>query len=147
MMIDKKWIGYETPSSVIPVEAGRLKFFAKAIGETDPVYIDEAAAAAAGYSALPAPPTFLFSAELDSGVLFDRLDQLGVDKRKMLHGQQKFEYLAPIVAGDTITVRSKVANIYDKKDGALEFIEVESIATNQTDQNVARIFSTVVVRH
>ena len=46
---------------------GRLRFFAKAIGETDPVYTDDAAARDAGYPDLPAPPTFLFAAELDAG--------------------------------------------------------------------------------
>lgn len=65
-MIDRKWIGHELPPSVLPIERSRLQFFAKAIGETDPVYTDAAAARDAGYPDLPAPPTFLFAAELDS---------------------------------------------------------------------------------
>ena len=47
-MIDHRHIGYASPPFTTPVERGRLKFFAKAIGETDPVYVDEAAAQAAG---------------------------------------------------------------------------------------------------
>ena len=58
-MIAKKWIGHELPDSVMTIERSRLQFFAKAIGETDPVYTDVAAARAAGYADLPAPPTFL----------------------------------------------------------------------------------------
>ena len=54
-MLDKNLIGHEFPSFTAEVEKGRLKFFAKAIGETDPIYTDEAAALAAGYRALPAP--------------------------------------------------------------------------------------------
>ena len=57
-MIDKKHIGRTTKPQTVDVEKGRLRFFAKAIGETDPVYTDEAAAKAAGYKSLPAPPTF-----------------------------------------------------------------------------------------
>lgn len=146
-MIDKKWIGHELGSSVLPIERGRLKFFAKAIGETDPVYTDEAAARDAGHADLPAPPTFLFAAELDSGALFALLERLDVPLGRVLHGEQRFEYLAPVVAGDTVMISSRVDNIYDKKNGALEFIEIESRAVNQHGTPVARLHSVTVVRH
>ena len=80
-MIDRSHIGRELAPSVLDVEKGRLRFFAQAIGETDPVYTDETAARAAGYPALPAPPTFLFAAELDSRTVVSMLDVLGVDPR------------------------------------------------------------------
>lgn len=146
-MIDKKWIGHELGSSRLPIERSRVKYFAKAIGETDPVYTDEAAARDAGYADLPAPPTFLFAAELDSGVLFSLFDLLGVPLGKVLHGEQRFEYLAPVVAGDTVTVRSRIADLYDKKNGALEFIEIESQAVNQHGTPLARLRSVTIVRH
>ena len=146
-MVDKKWIGHEIGSSVLPVERGRLKFFAKAIGETNPVYLDESAARAAGYADLPAPPTFLFTAELDSGAMFGLLERLGVPIRKVLHGEQSFEYLGPIVAGDTVTVTSRVKDIYEKKGGALEFIETESQVANQRGEPVGRLRSLTVVRN
>ena len=57
-MLDKDFIGHSFPAFEADVEKGRLKFFAKAIGETDPVYTDEAVARERGYRALPAPPTF-----------------------------------------------------------------------------------------
>ncbi|MBL8530624.1 MAG: MaoC family dehydratase N-terminal domain-containing protein, partial [Hyphomonadaceae bacterium] len=72
-MIDRSWIGRELGQAVLPIEAGRLKFFAKSIGEANPIYSDEAAARAAGYAALPAPPTFRFAASLDSGGVFQML--------------------------------------------------------------------------
>ncbi|KAI3604130.1 Acyl dehydratase (plasmid) [Cupriavidus necator H850] len=146
-MIDKKWIGHEVGSSVLPIERGRLKFFAKAIGETNPIYIDEAAARAAGYADLPAPPTFLFSAELDSGATFGLLDLLGVPVAKILHGEQSFEHLEPVVVGDTVTVSSRVKDIYEKKGGALEFLDIESQVTNQRGASVARMRSLIVVRN
>jgi acyl dehydratase len=146
-MIDKKWIGHELPASVLTVERSRLRFFAKAIGETDPVYTDLAAARDAGYPDLPAPPTFLFAAELDSGAGFRLVEQLQIPIAKLLHGEQGFRYHLPVCAGDVVTVRSRVADIYDKKNGALEFVVKESRATNQRDELVAELRSVLVCRH
>ncbi len=66
-MIDKKFIGHRFAMHAATVESGRLRFFAKAIGGTDPVYFDEDAARAAAYRALPTPPTFLFCLNLVEG--------------------------------------------------------------------------------
>jgi hypothetical protein len=100
-MIDRKWIGYETPASELALDRTRLRFFAKAIGETDPIYTDPAAARTAGYADLPAPPTFLFAAELDSGAIDTLLGQLDIPLRKLLHGEQSFTYHRAACAGDT----------------------------------------------
>ena len=146
-MIDKKWIGHELPASELPIERSRLQFFAKAIGETDPVYSDVHAARAAGYADLPAPPTFLFAAELDSGAAFGLLEDLGIPIAKLLHGEQSFDYHRTACVGDTVTVRSIVTDIYDKKNGALEFIVKTSRATNQRQELVAELRTTLVCRH
>ncbi len=146
-MIDRKWIGHQGPESVLPIERSRLKFFAKAIGETDPIYTDEAAARAAGYPDLPAPPTFLFAAELDSGASFEMIDQLQIPLAKLLHGEQGFSYFRPACVGDTVTVRSTITDIYDKKNGALEFVVKVSQATNQHGEKVAELRSVIVCRH
>ncbi|MCR6475115.1 MaoC family dehydratase N-terminal domain-containing protein [Variovorax sp. LT1R20] len=146
-MIDKKWIGHELPASVLPIERTRLQFFAKAIGETDPVYTDAAAARDAGYADLPAPPTFLFAAELDSGASNQLLDDLQIPLSKLLHGEQSFSYHRPACVGDTVTVRSTISDIYDKKNGALEFVVKTSRATNQRDELVAELRTVIVCRH
>lgn len=146
-MIDRKWIGHELPASVLPIERSRLQFFAKAIGETDPVYTDPAAARDAGYPDLPAPPTFLFAAELDSGAAFALVEALGIPIAKLLHGEQSFTYHAAACAGDTVTVRSIVSDVYDKKGGALEFVVKTSRAVNQRGELVAELRSVLVCRH
>ena len=145
-MIDKHWIGHRLGASVLPLERSRLKFFAKAIGETDPIYTDEAAARAAGYTDLPAPPTFLFAAELDSGATDRLLADLGVPIANILHGEQGFTYHRPACAGDVVTVESTIADLYDKKGGALEFIVRTSRAVNQRDELVAEMRTVIVVR-
>ena len=146
-MIDRKWIGHELPPSVLPIERSRLQFFAKAIGETDPVYTDAAAARDAGYPDLPAPPTFLFAAELDSGASDQLLTDLQIPLSKLLHGEQSFSYHRPACVGDTVTVRSTISDIYDKKNGALEFVVKTSRATNQRDELVAELRTVIVCRH
>jgi acyl dehydratase len=146
-MIDRKWIGHEMPPSVLPIERSRLQFFARAIGETDPIYTDVAAARAAGYPDLPAPPTFLFAAELDSHAAYRLIEDLQIPLAKLLHGEQSFTYHRAACVGDTVTVRSTVSDIYDKKNGALEFVVWTSYATNQRDEVVAELRSVFLCRH
>jgi acyl dehydratase len=146
-VIDKKWIGHETAESVLCIDRTRLCFFAKSIGETNPIYTDLAAAQAAGYRDLPVPPTFLMAAELDSGVAFQLVEDLGIPVAKLLHGEQGFVYHASICAGDTVTVRSKVTDIYDKRNGELEFVTKLSTVTNQHGQLVAELRAVLVCRN
>ena len=146
-MIDKRWIGHEYPASVLPLERTRLRFFAKAVGETDPVYTDPAAARDAGYADVPAPPTFLFAAELDSGIVDRLLADLKIPVARLLHGEQGFTYHRAACAGDTITVRSKITEIYEKKGGALEFVVKTSRALNQREELVAELRTVLVCRN
>ena len=80
-MIDRKFIGHTMPTFEVLVEKGRLRFFAKATGQTDPVYTDEAAACTAGHPALPVPPTFLFCLEMESPDPAAIRNLLGMDYR------------------------------------------------------------------
>lgn len=146
-MIDKKFIGYQLKPSSLNMDRTRLQFFAKAIGEQDPVYTDPAAAQAAGYPDLPAPPTFMFAAELDSGANNQLLMDLDIPLTKLLHGEQSFRYFKPVCAGDTVNVQSTITDIYDKKGGKLEFVVKDSRATNQKDELVAQMRTVLVVRH
>ncbi len=146
-MIDRNLIGHELPPSTLPIERGRLRFFARATGETDPVYTDLEAARAAGYPDLPAPPTFLFSAELDSRAAFTLLDLLKVPLANVLHGEQGFTWYRPVCAGDTVTVQPRITDIYDKKGGALEFVVKVAEARNQRNELVAELRSVIVCRH
>ncbi len=146
-MIDKKWKGHVLPASAMTLDRGRLRFFAKAIGETAPEYTDVQAAQALGYADLPAPPTFLFGAELDSGATDELLALLDVPIARLLHGEQSFTFHQSACAGDTITVRSEIGDIYDKKNGALEFVVKSSRAINQRRELVAEMRTVLVVRN
>ena len=146
-MVDRKWIGHALPPSVLPIERTRLQFFAKATGQTDPIYLDREAARKAGCPDLPAPPTFLFAAELDSGASERLLQDLEVPLERVLHGEQDFTYHRAACVGDTVTVRSCIEDIYDKKGGALEFVVKQSRAMNQNDELVAVMRTVIVCRN
>jgi acyl dehydratase len=146
-MLDKKKIGHEFSSFTVDIEKGRLRFFAKAIGETNPIYTDEKAAQSAGYRTIPAPPTFMFSVDLEGPELLPVLKLLDLDIGRILHGSQEFEYLGQIYAGDRITQQSKIVDIFDKKGGALEFVVQESTYTNQNDELVGKAQQTLVYRN
>ena len=146
-MIDHRHIGYASPPFTTPVERGRLKFFAKAIGETDPVYVDVAAAQAAGHPTLPVPPTFLFCLEMDRPAPYGWFDDLGIELPKVLHGAQGFRYHRMAYAGDELTFDSRVTDIYDKKGGLLEFVVQDNRISNQRGELVAEFTRTLVIRH
>ena len=65
---------------------------------------------------------------------------------RILHGEQGFTYRKTVIAGDTVTVRSRIADIYSKKNGALEFIVKEASAVNQHGETVAELRTVIVVR-
>lgn len=130
----------------VEVERGRLRFFAKSIGETDPAFTDRQAATAAGHRDLPVPPTFFFSLELESPDPFAYVSELGVDLRHVLHGEQTFEYLAMAYAGDTLVLQPRIVDVFSKKGGALEFV-VKQTDVTRGDELVARSSSTLVVRN
>ena len=146
-MIDKRFIGHVMPTFSAVVEAGRLRFFAKATGQTDPLYSDEAAARAAGHPGLPVPPTFLFCLEMESPDPAAIRNLLGMDYRSLLHGEQGFTYHAMAYAGDTLAFEQRIEDIYDKKGGALEFVVRTTRVTNQHQQLVAELRCVTVIRN
>ena len=146
-MIDKNLIGYDFETVNLPVEEGRLRFVAKAIGEKNPIYSDLEAAKLAGHHSLPAPPTFEFMLEVDAVDLQDLVQLFGCNLGQLLHGEQGFVYHAPVYAGDRISVNKKVVDIYDKKNGKLEFILTKNDFINQDGIKVAETTTNYVIRN
>ncbi len=144
-MLDRSRIGYAFPPFQVQLEKGPLRLFAKAIGETDPVYIDEAAAAAAGYRSLPMPPTYPFCLGKDIPDPFDTLHLFDLDFSDVLHGEQSFLYHAIVCAGDTLVGQKRVVDVYDKKNGTLEFIEVKTDFRDQSGRLVCETTQTIVI--
>lgn len=134
------------PPVTVDVERGRLRFFSKAIGETDPVYLDAEAAKAAGHRDLPVPPTFFFSLGLEAPDPFGYLDALDIDLRRVLHGEQSFTYHALAYAGDRLTLQERIVDVYTKRGGALEFV-VKQTEVTRSGEPIADVRSVIVVRN
>jgi acyl dehydratase len=135
MTIDpQEHIGVVSEPRIVEVERGFLKFFAKATGESNPIYFDEEAARAAGHPDILMPPTYMFSLQLSApaarGDVFDPVNGVGVDMRRVLHGEEAFTYHHPVYAGDRLELVTTTTDIYDKKGGALQFIVQETTCTN-----------------
>jgi hypothetical protein len=132
-VIDRKYIGQVFEPHTVEVEKGRLRFFLKAIGETKPT------------DAIP--PTYFFSLEMEKPEPFDWLLAMGVHLGSVLHGEQSFTYYQMVYAGDKLTFESRIADIYEKKNGALEFIVRETAVKNASGALVAELRCVIVVRH
>lgn len=146
-MIDQSQIGKVFSSHTFTVEAGRLACFARAIGETNPHYSDEATAIAAGFPALPVPPTFLACLEMSTPNPMGWFDEIGAELARILHGEQSFRYHKMAFAGDRLKFEKQLTDIYSKKGGALEFIVVKTTVTNQHGELVAELQATVIQRN
>lgn len=148
MYIDKA-AALARPISSMPftVERGRLRFFAKATGQADPVYSDLVAARAAGHRDLPVPPTFLSnSLELELPDPLGWLAELGGDLTRTTHAQQEFTYHALAYAGDELVLHRDVVDVYTKKGGALEFV-VKRTVVRREDDKISEALFTIVLRH
>lgn len=146
-MPDQSLIGRSLGVTTAELEKGRLRFFAKSIGETDPVYTDEAAAQAAGYPSLPMPPTFLFCLEREGRDTDHVIEDIyGFDLGRILHGEQSFIYHRMAFAGDVLTFDARVVDVYEKKGGALQFVVAQTRVTNQRGEHIADVLSSTVQR-
>ena len=128
------------------VEKQRLRFFAKATGQTDPIYFDEQAARENGHPSILAPPTFLTVVGHEQEKPYKYITDLGIDFGKILHAGQTYKYHKPVYAGDVITMESQIVDLYEKKNGALQFIEFQSTYANQDNIMVAESLATLVAR-
>ena len=147
-MVDQSAVGRGFTPVTARVEPGRLRYFLNTLDERNPVYRDEQVALAEGYSAIPVPPTYLFCLEMmDAERPFEFLTELKIDLARVLHGEQRFTYHAPVVVGDTLTFTSRVSDVADKKGGAMTMVVVETRVINQHGAHVADSARTIVVRN
>lgn len=129
------------------VERGRLRFFARTIGLTDPIYFDVEAARRAGHRDLPVPPTFLGnSLELELPNPLGWLAELGGDLTKTTHAEQVFTYHAMAYANDHLVFHRRIVDVYTKKSGALEFV-VKQTDIRREAEVLAEILCVIALRH
>lgn len=140
-------VGSALAAQTVTVEPGRLRAFARAIGETNPVFLDEQAARAAGHASIAVPPTYLFCMEmLDAERPLAWLEEQGVNLLHILHGEQRFVYDRVATAGESLRFEPVLKDAYEKKGGALKFFVKETTVTDAQQRRVAVLTTTIVVR-
>ena len=137
-------VGTEWPATEYEVGREKIREYATAIGADNPVHHDRDAAVAAGFRDIVAPPMFcvVYSARAMGPGVFD--PEVGINFATMVHGGQEFVWGEPVCAGDEITTRAEVSEIYEK-DGK-GFYVFESVSTNQDGDEVVRATWTNIVR-
>ncbi|GAA4306000.1 MaoC family dehydratase N-terminal domain-containing protein [Actinomadura luteofluorescens] len=143
MALNRDFIGRSFPPSE-PYEVSRVKIreFADAIGDRNPIYRDREAAKAAGYPDVIAPPTFPIVVSLGNPGLAD--PDLGLNYAMVVHGEQRFEYTRPLRAGDVITCTSTITEI--RSIGNNEKMVVETEIATVEGEPVCKSYNTIVER-
>jgi acyl dehydratase len=156
-MADTDLIGKKLPKSTIVIERGPVARFAEAVLNTDPIYSSATAAAAAGLSAVPAPPTFTFIAgywgalaelqpepDPDAVNLADLLADLRKDGGLLLHGEQEFRYHQPVVVGMTLHSSGVVENISVKEGKGGATMTAVNVRTDLVDDAGAPVVTQIM---
>ena len=144
MPVETKAVGKTFDPAVYAVGREKIKEYALAVGETNPLHLDPQAARDAGYADVVAPPMFavVYSAPAMGPAIFD--PEVAMNFALMVHGGQEFVWGKPVVAGDEITTKVTLKDISVRDDKA--FYVFESVSTNQDGDEVAIGTWTNIVR-
>lgn len=132
------------PEGPYVVTAADIAAFAAAVGASDPIHTDPAAARAAGYPGVVAPPTMAVTYEQRTSRAYVADPEAGIDFSRVVHGEETFTHHRPIVAGDELTGQVTVDNI--RQAGGHSMITVRTELTDGSGAPVTSCLSTIVVR-
>jgi acyl dehydratase len=143
--LDQSFVGRTYPPTA-PYEVGREKVreFANAVGASDDAHRDLAEAKARGYRDLVAPPTFSIVLTTAAGRQVIDDPALGLDFSRVVHGEQRFRYARPIVAGDKLTCVCVVEEINSR--AGMDFITTRTEVSTVHGEPVVTAWSKLVVR-
>ena len=134
--VDATAKGKTYPPYEYEVGKEKIREYAQAVGEDNPIYFDREAAKAAGFRDVVAPPMFavVYSGGAIGPPMFD--PEVGIDFALLVHGGQEFVWGEPVCSGDTISTVVEVKDIYDRP--GMGFYVFESVSTNQDGAEVVR---------
>lgn len=132
------------PTAPYLVGREKVREFARAVFATSPLNFDPEAARASGYSDVVAPPTFPVVIQESTLAQLLAEPDAGIDFSRVVHGDQRFTYTRPIVAGDELTATLAVTSI--KSLGGHSMVTAESTIVDPTGAHVVTAISTLVVR-
>jgi len=145
MALNADFVGRSYPPSE-PYLVGREKVreFARAIGVTDPLSFDTEAARSRGYADVVAPPTYAIRLSLAAVETVAIDPELGLDYTRVVHGDQRFEYARPIVAGDELICQVTIDGI--RSVAGNDMITTRADITTTAGEHVVTSYSVLVAR-
>lgn len=148
LQIDKRVIGKEYPPYVVTVERGKIKEFARAIGDLNPLYMDDRVGAASEWGDIIAPVTFATTFRDETADTNVLLKDLGTDISRLLHGEQEIEVHRQLKPGESYLCRTKILDIQEKtgRSGPLGFVVRETAVTDKANEIVVTMRHVTVVR-
>lgn len=144
MPVSTDAVGKSYPPTVYAVGREKIREYALAVGEGDPLHLDVAAARAAGHTDVVAPPMFcvVYKAPAMGPAILD--PEVGIDFARMVHGGQEFAWDRVVTAGDEITTTVTVKSI-DERAG-MGFFVFESVSVDQEGRRTCTGTWTNIVR-
>jgi len=144
MALNSELVGKAYPSQSFEVGREKIREFADAIGDPNPAYRDPAAARALGHSDVIAPPTFgvVLTRGSQLAVIDDR--ELGLDFTRVVHGDQKFSYTRPVVAGEVLQTTASIESA--RTVAGNDILTIRSVVMDVSGQLVLTARATLVAR-
>jgi acyl dehydratase len=144
MEVNLDVVGKTYPPTVYAVGREKVREYARAVGETDPLYLDVEAARAAGHDDVVAPPMFavVYAMPAVAAGMFD--PEIGIDFARLVHAGQAFTWGPLVVAGDEISTTVSVKDVSERRGSG--FYVFESVSTNQRDESVCTGLWSNIVR-
>lgn len=145
MALDQSFIGRTYPALLrYEVGAEKIKEFADAIGDPNPIYRDPEAARAAGHDAVIAPPTFVTIINLRAIETIVSDPELGLDWSRVVHGEQVFDSTRPVYAGDVLDLGVTIENVMTRAGN--DFLVVRADVSTTGGEPVSTCTATIVAR-
>ena len=131
MPLDPSLVGHETQPQTGTLTPEAIAQFADAVGDANPVFRDREAAQRAGYRDIPMVPTFVTRFRVP-------FHEAGLDPEhsQVLHGEQEYSYTRPLYAGETLTVRHKIAALRQSSSGGMAILTLEQLGDGASDRVV-----------
>jgi acyl dehydratase len=144
MAVNGDLVGKHYPPQTYEVGREKIREFALAVGDDNPAYLDVEAARALGHPDLVAPPTFSVVVTRDPQIAVIDDPELGLDFSRVVHGDQKFHFTRPIVAGDVLTTTSSVSSA--RSLAGNDIVTIRSDVADAAGSPVVSVFATLVAR-
>jgi acyl dehydratase len=137
----ERFVGERSEAVSNVVEKDAVRKFAEAIGDPNPLYVDEEAAKASRYGRLLGPPTFPRTFE------YGEIEGMGDPGQGFIHGEHRIRYERPLFVGEEVSCYAEVKDYYEKEgdEGTLGFLISERAGESPEGELIFTMLDTAVI--